>query len=209
MNILKNTIVAFSVATLAISCNNDDDNTTSQPVVLEMQTVTNLHAEQTSDYTVNPPVIGGDFVKFDFSTGATTTSNDDWDIAFRGTTILVNGGAANGLTNEPARTGNAAAYIADGTFADITSVNISSFVQDSAENLAIPTGSGNGWYLYDATTHVISPTAGKVLVFRTQDGKYAKVEILSYYKNTDTSDYNNAQYYTFNYVYQPNDSTDF
>jgi hypothetical protein len=69
--------------------------------------------------------------------------------------------------------------------------------------LAIPTGSGNGWYSYNPTTHLISPIAGKVLIFRTADDLYAKVEILSYYKDKDPS--SDGQHYTFDYVYQPNE----
>jgi len=39
---------------------------------------------------------------------------------------------------------------------------------------AIPTGSDNGWYHYDATNMVIQAIPGVVLVIRTADGKYAK-----------------------------------
>ena len=92
--------------------------------------------------------------------------------------------------------------------ASVSEVDVTLFDSDSASNgLAIPTGSGNGWYNYNPTTHVISPIAGKVIIVKTNDGKYAKVEILSYYKDapenpTQESEY---RYYTFNYVYQPNE----
>jgi hypothetical protein len=52
---------------------------------------------------------------------------------------------------------------------------------------------------------VISAAPNKVLVIRTRDGKYAKVRIISYYKDEDPSSYTNARYYTFDYLYQPND----
>ena len=87
-------------------------------------------------------------------------------------------------------------------------VDTSLLTQDSESGYAIPTGSGNGWYNYDFTTHVISPIAGKILVFRTHDNRYAKVEILSYYlgapENPDAFT-DPSRYYTFNYVYQPNE----
>ena len=57
-------------------------------------------------------------------------------------------------------------------------------------------------------TNIVSPLPGKILVFRTHDGKYAKVEILSYYQDNPTSPdgfADPARYYTFNYVYNPND----
>ncbi|MGK0325335.1 MAG: hypothetical protein ACJA1D_000675 [Polaribacter sp.] len=186
------------------SCSNDDD---SMPLlVVESEQVINLHAPQTTDFTTNPPTTAGDFVKFDFSTGTITTSETDWDIAFRGTTILVNGGATSGIAEEPTRTGNAGAYIENSTFANVTAVTETSFTQDSTTGFAIPSGSGNGWYTYAGPpTHLINPTAGKVLVFRTADNKYAKVEILNYYKDNDSSNPDNSRYFTFNYVYQPND----
>ena len=162
--------------------------------------IENLHAPKVGQH--GQPV-SGPFVKFNFKTGKTTTSDTDWDIAFRATTIILNGGESSGTTDEPTRTGQAAAYIASGTLEDITSVDASLFVQDSASALAITTGSGNGWYNYTGPPdHLIKPIPGKILVFRTADGKYAKVEILSYYKDANKD--LDSSYYTFNYVYQPN-----
>ncbi len=195
-------IKSLTVITLLIgfgSCESDD----STPLLeVESEMITNLQATQSADYTTNPPTITGDYIKFSFESGTTTTS-EDWDIAFRGSTIIVNGGEAT-ATDQPDRTGNAGAYIATGTLASITEVDTSLFTSDStSDGLAIPTGSGNGWYSYDATTHIISPIAGKVIVVKTYNGKYAKLEILSYYMDSDTS--NDSQFYTFNYIYQPNE----
>lgn len=202
------TVVAIAISGLT-SCSNDDDTTPLLEVASEQ--VINLHAPQTLDVTQNPPVALGDFVKFDFSTGAITTSETDWDIAFRGTTILVNGGTSSGIAEEPTRTGNAGAYIVDNTFADVSSVIETSFLQDSTTGLAITSGSGNGWYNYNPALNAIQPIAGKVIVFRTADNRYAKVEILSYYKDSPTTitpdiAANDSRYYTFNYVYQPNEN---
>ena len=73
------------------SCQDKKDD--PQPLEIESKQITNLHASQKRDFAFTPPKVTGEFVKFDFSTGKTTTSNTDWDIALRGTTILVNGGA--------------------------------------------------------------------------------------------------------------------
>tara|TARA_R110001583_G_scaffold51002_1_gene159174 strand:- start:1835 stop:2470 length:636 start_codon:yes stop_codon:yes gene_type:complete len=202
------TIQLVTLVTLFIglaSCSNDDDNTT--PLLeVESQNVSNLYAPQEGG---QGQPISGQFTKFDFETGQTTTSETDWDIAFRGTSIIVNGGVSLGTTDEPERTGNAAAYITNGTMASITEVNTASLVQDAATGYAIPSGSGNGWYLYDSQAFLITPIAGKILVFKTRNGNYAKVEILSYYKdapsNPDTT-VDESRYFTFNYVYQPNES---
>lgn len=194
------------------SCESDDNGPDLQPV--ESETVSNLFAPQEGGIdpvTGQPLPVSGEFSKFDFSTGQSTTSATEWDIAFRGTTIIINGGMSFGATDEPERTGNAAVYIEDGTFESVETVVTSNLKQDSESGYAIVTGSGNGWYTYNPANNSISPTPGKVLVIRTRDGRYAKVEILSYYKDAPseiTPDIaaNDARYYTFNYVYQPNEN---
>ncbi len=192
------------------SCNSNDDST-SVNLPVEVEFIQNLHAPQEGGQ--GQPVYG-EFTKFNFKTGQTTSSDTDWDIALRGTIVLVNGGEITGIDDEPNRTGNAAAYIANGTMESITSVDVSRLREDAINAQAIPTGSGTGWYIYAGPpTHLITPIAGKILVFKTHDGKYTKMEILSYYKDAPANpdafqDFD--KYYTFNYVYQPNEGdTDF
>lgn len=187
-----------------ISCNNDDDATPLLDVASER--VTNLHAPQSGG---QGQPISGDFTKFDFSTGQSTTSATDWDIAFRGTSIIINGGASTGSDGEPDRTGNAAVYITSGGLAAIGEVDTQLFVQDTATGYAIASGSGNGWYTYSGPpNHLIEPITGGVLVVRTRDGKYAKLAIESYYKDMDPSNPANGRYYTFDYVHQPNNGVE-
>ncbi|MGS2738645.1 HmuY family protein [Sinomicrobium sp. M5D2P17] len=204
----KNFLIAlFSVAFLT-SCSSDDDSPNEEPEPLEVETVENLYAPSEGEQGQE----AGPFVKFSFSAG-TTVEGDDWDIAFRATTIIVNGGTGFGDEDEPGRTGDAAIAVETGTFNEITEApDDTEFVQDSVEGYALPTGSGNGWYSYSgAPNHVISPIAGKILVVRTHDGKYAKVEILSYYKDApaDPDLESELRYYTFNYIYQPDGSKSF
>ncbi len=195
-------LIAVVLSTFIMSCDSDD------PIVLEQiqsETVSNLHAPQSGGQ--GQPV-SGTFTKFDFETGQTTTSDTDWDIAFRGTSIIVNGGVSLGTTDEPARTGGAAVYLTTGGLAAVSEATESLFTQDSASGYAIASGSGNGWYLYAGPpTHLINPIAGTVIVVKTSEGRYAKVEIVSYYKDapaTPNAFTDESRYYTFNYVYQPN-----
>lgn len=186
------------------SCSNDDDSTI--PLLeIESEMVSNLHAPQSGGQ--GQPV-SGVFTKFNFSTGEITTSDTEWDIAFRGTSIIVNGGVTLGTTDEPERTGEAAVYIANGTMSSVTSIDESLLEQDSDAGYAIATGSGNGWYTYAGPpTHLITPIPGKIFVFKTANGRYAKVEFLSYYENAPANPnafVDATPYYTFNYVYQPN-----
>jgi hypothetical protein len=196
-------IILFTISVLFASCE-DNEGITTLPV--ESKSITNLAALQSTDYTQNPPVTSGSFTKFSFKEGS-QVSGDNWDIAFRGTTILVNGGAEiGGITEEPQRTGTAALALLTGTLSSITEAPADSeFKQDASGEYALTTGSGNGWYTYAGPpTHMINPIAGKVLVIRTIDGNYAKVEIVSYYKDNDASKEENARHYSFNYIYNPN-----
>lgn len=203
MNSFK-AIVCTTLLLVFASCDTDDDNTTQlDPVQSEL--VENLAAPQTGGQ--GQPV-GGAFAKFDFETGQPTTSDTDWDIAFRGTTIAVNGGTGTGTADEPERNGNAGATIVTGTFASVTSVDGLLFEQDTEASFAIPTGSDNGWYNYNPQLNLVTPIPGTILVFRTRDGKFAKVEILSYYKDSPANpnpETDEGRYYTFNYVYNPNE----
>jgi len=161
--------------------------------------VSNLNApNDTIDYTQNPPVVSEvkPFHYFSFEEGVEVTENESWDIAFKGTTIITNSGVSG--------SGDAASIILNGTFAEILEApEDSEFSQDSETVLAIPSGSGNGWYNYNGATHQITPIPGKIIVVKTNNGNYAKIEIVSYYKDLTTAE---SPYYTFNYMYQPNGS---
>ena len=99
--------------------------------------------------------------------------------------------------------------MAVGAYGSINNVDESLLKQDSESAYAVPTGSGNGWYNYEGPpTHLITPIAGRTLIFKTHNGRYAKMEIQSYYKNAPESPNaftDEAQVYTFNYTYQPNE----
>ncbi|RKR11003.1 heme-binding HmuY-like protein [Flavobacterium sp. 90] len=189
------------------SCSSDDDKNTTPEVVVTTK-VSDLNAPQSGGQ--GQPVTGA-YTKFSFSENKVVT-NDNWDIAFRGTFIIVNGGAKVNVDDagEPARTGSGAISIVSNTFAAVTAFPAAAtFKQDAATVYAIPGVSGQGWYNYANT--IISPIAGKVIVVKTHDGKYAKFEILSYYKGapvTPTAE-STSRYYTFNFAYQANSTTTF
>lgn len=212
------TIQLLAIAFLLIgftSCDSDDDVTAPAASALESKTISNLHAPQTGGAGPGQGDIGGEFIKFDFATGEITTSETEWDIAFRGLRIAVNGGVATGTADEPLRNGNAGAAIFTGTLNGLTTVEGLVFNQDSDTEYAIPGVNQQGWYDYNFMTNTVLPIPGRVLVIRTRDGRFAKVEILNYYKDspseseiaqlTDAEKVTEARYYTFNYVYNPNE----
>jgi len=143
---------------------------------------------------------------------STDAASTKWDIAFSSTKILVNSG-----TSGP---GLGGAFVYVGLFDALKTIPAdSNFATDNANaaSYAIPLGSGKAWYTYDGLTTLISPIAGRVLVIRTATGKFAKIEILNYYKGgitlSDNASVNDKlfkqRYYTFRYAYQPNGSKTF
>lgn len=144
------------------------------------------------------------FTYFRFSDSSIVSGNDtataNWDIAFRGTTIIINGG--------PVRSGQGGAIIyRNSNFDSVSIAPETGYAFDTSNTqLAIPTGANNGWYSYDFANNYVAPIQGTVLIIKTGDGKYAKVEILSYYKDQNPQPFPNPlnfRYYTFKFVYQP------
>ncbi|MFN8263127.1 MAG: HmuY family protein [Chitinophagales bacterium] len=143
---------------------------------------------------------------YSFATGDTLpfadSSTANWDIAFKGTSVIVNGGTG--------KAGVGGVIIMDTLFSEVTEAPTAGYVQESA-SAAIPTGSNNGWYNYAGPpNHTITPLAGKVFVIKTGAGKYAKMEFISYYKGapaTPNGLLDISKYYTIRFVYQADGST--
>ena len=141
----------------------------------------------------------------------TDSATTKWDIGFRGTTIITNGGNSG--------PGTGAAFVYVGTYSDLATIPTdSTFRADNAPtSYAIKTGSGNGWYSYNGATQLITPIPGRILVIRTATGKYAKIEIQNYYKGGVTPDATASdndklmkqRYYTFRYTFQSDGSKKF
>ena len=187
------------------SCSKDE---TAKIVPVETKTFKNLAAAPTVNATTGQPQAPtSKFTLFSLRTGEvianTDSTTDKWDLGFRGTTIIVNGGAI--------RTGKGGVFLFTGLFDELKEVPTTAVfaVDESTTKLAITPASGQGWYNYNAALNVISPIPGRVLVLRTGDGKFAKVEILSYYKDAPAMiDQNSVgRHYTFRYVVQLDGST--
>ena len=193
------------MAFIVVACSDDDDNNTN-PVVEMIKADSTLNME-----TFNASA--GDTVKlFNLREGKIVPIDSllttAWDVGFLRTTIFV---------NSPNKgVGNGGAFVLrNAIFDEVAEVPAdSAFYDESGAIRAIPTGSGKGWYLYDMTKSEVTPKPGVVLVIRTADGKYAKMEILSYYKgfpNNIPSDVMQRvdKCYSFRYVYQPNGTKSF
>ena len=137
-----------------------------------------------------------------------TVSHDKWDIGFKGSKIIINGGFKTS-SDEPERTGIGGVYIIKGkSFASIKEVEDGNvFIQDQENSLAIKNENGKGWwYLKDLLSNILYPIKNNVLIIKTHNGRYAKLKIDSYYKDSpeEPNFRSQSSYYSFVYWYQPN-----
>jgi hypothetical protein len=189
-----------------IGCDNNPTSTDDGPT-LETHTVEDLPGDPTVNTGGGRPSGTGRYALFDLNEGEVVlhssntdradSSSTEWDVGFRGTSLIVNGGASG--------PGEAAAYVAEVPFQEVTAVETDQLAADETEQLAIPSGSGNGWYNYSGPpNHVISPIPGRTLVVRTANGEsYAKIRVMSYYEGMPedpASSDAESRYYTFEYV---------
>jgi hypothetical protein len=213
---MKTRIIIGSVLAAVVffqSCTKDEVSepqvTLIQKIVKDVPADTILGVSQ-----IGQPFGSGKYTFYSFETNSIVPNSDSnstkWDIGVRGSTIITNGG-----TSGP---GNGGAFVYVGTFDDLTAVPAdSTFKVDAAPNLAITAGSNKGWYLYTPQTNLLTPLPGRVLVFRTANGKFAKVEILNYYKggstpaatDPDAVKIFNQRYYTFKFAYQADGTKNF
>ncbi|NML37922.1 hypothetical protein HHL17_12020 [Chitinophaga sp. G-6-1-13] len=186
-------ITALTVAALLSSCSKKDDQAAPQKPTIVSTTAVNIDADVANK---------GSFTLYSLADNKVVPNSDSatskWDIGFRATTIIVNGGVSG--------PGSAAAQVVSGVYNDLILAPESGYATDAAATKAI-----TAWYTYNMDTHIISPIAGKFIVLKTASGKYAKLEVTSYYKDapvppTATSV---SRYYHFRYVLQADGTRNF
>lgn len=211
---MLNRIASFALATVLLmtlsACDDSNPAAPEEPVELDVQTVEDLPADPIVTIGENGRPQGlnqytffslrNNEIVLESGAEARADSNSTaWDIALQGTTIRVNGG-----TSGP---GNGAAYVAEAAFENVVEVDTERLQPDTDEALAISTGSGSGWYNYNANgQNYVRPIPGRTLVVRTADGNgYAKIRVQSYYEGApdlpiDNREAHPSRYYTFDYV---------
>jgi hypothetical protein len=218
---MKNVIFsALVLAVLFTACKKDKTITPADPNAFgvtvngKIVSVKNLPADTIVGLVSGQPVGVGKYAFFNLRNNTwvpnTDSASTNWDLAFSGTTIRINGGTSG--------TGAGGAFVWVGAFDNLATVPADSvFKTDNYPSYAITKGSGKGWYSYDGATNLLTPIPGRVLVIKTADGKYAKVEILNYYRGgatpsasaTDEIKTTEQRYYTFRYTFQTSGSTTF
>jgi hypothetical protein len=161
------------------------------------------HAQEVGAHLTPPIVYTIDarsedvWLYFDFSRNAVVAvqdpKTDDWDLAFRRYIIKANGGVTN-----PAAQG-ALFNLGEHDFAAVTRVPEQAvFVSDihPKNRLHAYNPVVEKWFNYSYLSNVLAPKP-VVYIVRTQDGKYAKMRLISYYCTGNVSGC-----MTFEYVYQ-------
>jgi hypothetical protein len=201
------------ILTSTIACTKSDS-----PTVLPITAITvrDIPADTVVGLSAQgAPITKGVYTFYSLEKNAIVPNTDSastkWDIAFMATRIIINGGTSGA--------GQGGAFVYTGLFDDLKTIPTDSvFKTDNAPtSYAITAGSGKGWYTYDGLNNLITPLAGRVLVIRTASGKYAKMEITSYYKGgatlpaaaSDMEKLTKQRYYSFRFAYQPNGTKTF
>lgn len=180
-------ILSISLLVIFSACDDSSTGVEAPEPEIEANTAEDINAD-------------GQLAFFNLRTGEVVDRADsastEWDLAFNSTTIRVNSGVSG--------PGSAAALVLDVPFNSVEIAPSEGYNTDSEESFAIPSGSGNGWYNYNPSTHIVTPMPDKTIVLRTADGNhYAKVEILSYYKGSpEEPSGEGSRHYSFRYVIQ-------
>jgi HmuY protein len=213
----KRILAATALAAIVVLTACEKDETPQPPanpnaftveVSGKIVTVKNLPADKIIGIAPSGQPFGaGKYAFFSLETNQWVSNADSatakWDLAFSGTAIRV-----NNTTGGP---GNGGAFVDGGTFDALNAVPADSVfkVDNHPISYAITRGSGKAWYNYDGANNLLTPIPGRVLVVKTAGGKYAKLEILNYYKGgvtpsataTDAVKINEQRFYSFRYSY--------
>ena len=211
--IIKQITLVLSISVGLYACSKDG---TGVVLVNTDKEVNDLRADTIigKDLITGMPVSAGKYTFYSLERNEMVANSDSasakWDVAFAGTTILTNSGTSysNGIGG---------GFVYKGILYDtLTTISADSVFRTdntsaSPKIYAITTGNTKGWYNYDFATSLVTPLAGRVLVIKTASGKYAKMEILNYYKGgvtpvtgTEAEKLAKQRYYKFRYKFQPN-----
>ncbi|WP_407499907.1 HmuY family protein [Elizabethkingia anophelis] len=205
---MKKLLFTTAIGLLSLaSCSSNDRGSEPTPVnpsaTVKTQEVKDVNATDRANYTLYS-------LRENKVIATTEQDTDKWDIGFSGTKIIINGGKI--------RKGKGAATIIKGSSFDgvKTAPEDTVFKTDNGStnaDFALEPLSDKGWYNYNSTTNIVTPIAGNIIVIKTGDGKYAKIQVTSYYKGAPAtvseSDKANSGYYTIKFALQTDGSKTF
>lgn len=131
------------------------------------------------------------------------SASDDWDIGFTSSaSVIFNDGTYY------SGTGQGGSILLVGLFDELETAPETGYTSELPGSKDDPT-----WYTFNINgEHIVRMIPGRVIAFKTADGKYGKMEMISYYKDnpvlTDetVADDVEPRYFTFKYAIQPDGS---
>ncbi|MCY4779807.1 HmuY family protein [Sphingobacterium sp. UT-1RO-CII-1] len=140
----------------------------------------------------------------------------DWDLAFTGpynSEIYINNASQEKNPGYGGAATNTAVVLIKDSYENITEAPSDEAFDKSTIGLIgwSAIANDNGWFQYSDQTHIMKALPNRTYVIRLQNGKYAKLQIISAYKGYPPAitDLNwPAPYYTFRYYVQEDGSKD-
>jgi len=177
----------------------EQDTTTPSPIGSLITTAANDDGSQLTSVDASNSEV---WVYFDIDTGLEVTNSDGWDLAFKRSNIMVNGGVSG--------SGGVTVSILPGVeFGELSQAPASGYRTDEenpddANNPDLVFAADGGWYDYDVSTHTLT-ARDQVYVVATTDGAWFKLKMDTYYRGEE------GGYPTFNWasVEAPADSPSF
>ncbi len=123
------------------------------------------------------------------------TTSLKWDIGFKRTAIITNGGI-----NGPGE--SATLILTDTSFESVDVAPEGDYISDTDQIATF--ARGDGWYTYTGPPNHWILVNDKIYILRTAAGNYAKLRFIGYYENNDTKE--GSGYISFEYVLQNNGS---
>jgi hypothetical protein len=194
MKNLELSLITFLFSAIFFSACKEDDNT------IQIQKTFVVDATSQTKWTYFS------FTSADTINIVNPLVSTDWDLAFKGTCIRTNSGKSG--------IGQGGAFNAnlkdESGFSSLSLVpNNAQFTVDDTMKVMVMRGFANDtvnsvlytWYSYDHTTHYIVPT-NSIYIIKTASGKYAKLWIRNYYRDSDLT----MGYIKFSYFYRSDGS---
>jgi hypothetical protein len=159
--------------------------------------------------SIEIPFSSTSYTLYSFKDSAIVDNSDSastkWDFGIGNKVFIITNSHASGP-------GDAGSITQSGIYDDFSMAPESGYAYDTTtSSLGIDAGLTTGWYTYNPTTHAFSPKAGQFFVFKTADGHYAKMEIVSvtYAGLTQSNPIPTSLVYKFRYSYQADGSRNF
>ncbi|MCX8473201.1 MAG: HmuY family protein [Sediminibacterium sp.] len=180
------------------------------PQFVTINTISNLAVDSPIGLNGNNAVLSHGRLFYSFETASQISAVDSnstkWDIRLQFNNnnypiINFNGGSSG--------PGNAGAYLLTGILDTLLYASNNSIILDSLAKPVVAYSPQNvslipGWFNYDQINNFIYPVPNRFLVIRTANRRWVKLEVISFYKNSNSTTQLNLGFISFRYTYQPN-----